>query len=73
MKTLMSVQEVAEQLGVSLWTVYRWARARRLASVQLGKRRLFTEEDVEDLVRRNRRAGKAGRPGQPSREREASA
>jgi excisionase family DNA binding protein len=61
MKKLMSVQEVAEHLGVSLWTVYRLARAHRLASVQLGKRRLFTEEDVEELVKSSRASG--GTPG----------
>ena len=54
MKKLMSVHEAAEQLGVSLWTVYRLARARRLGSVQLGKRRLFAEEDIEELVKSSR-------------------
>jgi excisionase family DNA binding protein len=54
MDTLMSVQEVAERLGVSLWTVYRLARSKRLGSVQLGRRRLFTQGDVEELVRASR-------------------
>jgi excisionase family DNA binding protein len=57
MKSLMSVHEAAERLGVSLWTVYRLARARRLGSVQLGKRRLFAEEDIEELVRSSRESG----------------
>jgi excisionase family DNA binding protein len=52
---LLTAQQAAERLGVSFWTVYRLARSGRLASVQLGRRRLFAERDLDDLVQRTRR------------------
>ena len=54
MDKLFSVQQAAERLGVSFWTVYRLARAGQLASIRLGRRRLFAERDLEELVRRKR-------------------
>jgi excisionase family DNA binding protein len=54
MKKLLSVSEAAERLGLSIWAVYRLARAGRLASVRLGRRRLFSELDLEALVRATR-------------------
>ena len=54
MDKLLSVQQVGERLGVSLWTVYRLARKGQLASVRIGRRRLFAEADLEELVRRTR-------------------
>jgi len=47
---LLSVQSASAFLGVSQWTLYRWARSGRIASIQLGRRRLFTEEDLRALV-----------------------
>lgn len=55
MSKLLSVQEAAERLGVSLWTVYRLARDGRLASIRLGRRRLFAAEDLEELIQATRR------------------
>ena len=57
MDALLSVQEAAERLGVSFWTVYRMARNGQLASVRIGRRRLFAAEDLEELVRTTRRVG----------------
>lgn len=54
---LLSVQEVADRLGVSFWTVYRMARSGQLASVRIGRRRLFAMEDLEELIRVTRREG----------------
>lgn len=54
MNNLLSVPEVAERLGLSLWTVYRMARSGRLASIRLGRRRLFAEADLEQLIRETR-------------------
>ncbi len=56
MDRLFSVQEAAERLGVSFWTVYRMARSGQLASVRIGRRRLFAVADLEELVRTTRRA-----------------
>ncbi len=54
MENLLSVQQAAERLGVSFWTVYRMARSGRLASIRLGRRRLFSERDLEELIRATR-------------------
>ena len=54
MENLLSVEQVAQRLGVSFWTVYRLARSGRLSSVRLGRRRLFTERDLEQLIREGR-------------------
>ena len=56
MSPFLSAQEAASYLRVSIWTIYRWARAGRLLSIQLGRRRLFAEEDLQALVRRARAA-----------------
>lgn len=50
MNQLLSAQETAQRLGVSLWTIYRWARSGRVASIQLGRRRLFSQEDLQALI-----------------------
>jgi excisionase family DNA binding protein len=54
MGTLLTVEQAAQRLGVSFWTVYRLARSGRLASIRLGRRRLFDERDLESLIRRTR-------------------
>ena len=51
MDNLLSVEQAAQRLGVSFWTVYRMARTGRLASVRIGRRRLFAEADLEELIR----------------------
>lgn len=61
MDNLLSAKEAAERLGVSLWTIYRWARGGQVASVRLGSRRLFAEEDLEELVRQARRPSQTRR------------
>jgi len=50
MGTLLSSEQAADRLGVSLWTVARLARSGRLPSVQIGRRRLFAEKDLEEFV-----------------------
>jgi excisionase family DNA binding protein len=61
MSNLISAQEAARRLGISLWSIYRWSRAGRIVSVQLGRRRLFAEEDLQDVVRRARQGAPSGR------------
>lgn len=53
-RNLLSVEQAAERLGLSLWTVYRLARGGSLGSVQIGRRRLFAEEDLEAFVKATR-------------------
>ncbi|HAM1956971.1 TPA: helix-turn-helix domain-containing protein [Listeria monocytogenes] len=52
MKETMLAQEVAEYLGVSCLTIYKWANYAKLPSKQInGKVRLFTHSHVEEWVR----------------------
>jgi excisionase family DNA binding protein len=51
---LVGVREAARRLGLSYWTLYAWARVGRVPSVQLGKRRLFAPEDLEDFIAHRR-------------------
>ncbi len=68
MDNLLSAQEAARRLGVSFWTVYRLARSGRLASVHLGRRRLFAEEDLQALVSATRRERRGlSRPEAPGK------
>ncbi len=53
-RRLVGAKEAAERLGLSVWTIYAWARAGRIPSIQLGARRLFVPEDVEQLILENR-------------------
>ena len=54
------MQEVADYLGVSFWTVYRMARSGRLPSIRIGRRRLFAEQDLEQLVEETRQEAVGG-------------
>jgi excisionase family DNA binding protein len=72
MEKLLSVDQAAQRLGVSFWTVYRLARSGRLASVQLGRRRLFAEHDLEDLVQRARRDVRSPAPESERRKKKES-
>lgn len=54
MTNLISVPEAAHRLGLSVWTIYRWAQEGRLPSILLGRRRLFTESDLRAFVDRSR-------------------
>jgi excisionase family DNA binding protein len=51
---LLGAKAAAERLGLSVWTVYAWARAGRIPSVRLGARRLFAPEDLEQLIASSR-------------------
>jgi excisionase family DNA binding protein len=47
---MVTVQEVATQLGVSHWTIRCWCRQGRIPFVKLGRRVLFKVEDLEALL-----------------------
>lgn len=50
---LLTVPEVAERLRCSRWAIYDMAKDGRLAAVRLSSRRLlFTEQSIEEAVRR---------------------
>ena len=51
MTTLLTVQEVAERLGVSKDWVWAQARAGLIPHVQLGRYRRFREEALDEWLR----------------------
>jgi len=53
MINLMSLEEVAEQLRLSIHTLRAWKIQRRFPIVKLGRRILVKREDVEALVDEN--------------------
>ncbi len=54
---LMTVEEVAEQLGVNADTVRRWIRNKELAAIDLGGRAGYriTESDLERFINDRRK------------------
>ena len=56
---LMTVEEVAEQLGVNLDTVRRWIRNKELEAIDLGGRAGYriTESDLEKFINERRIRG----------------
>lgn len=52
MAEFRNVEEVARRLRCSKWTVYRMVREGRLAAVRVGRRLLFRQEAVEELLAR---------------------
>lgn len=47
---LLGLDEAAEKLGVSMWTLRRWVWARKIPSVRLGRRVLLRHADLEALI-----------------------
>lgn len=60
---LISLHAGATELGISAETLRKWATSGRIASVKLGRRLLFDEDELKAWVARHTR---------PERDREAS-
>jgi excisionase family DNA binding protein len=56
---MRSVEEAARVLGISRHTVRAWVRGRRLAHHRLGRRIVFSPEDLERFIRASRVPAKA--------------
>jgi excisionase family DNA binding protein len=56
---LLSLKQAAEQLGLSFWTLGRWARQGRFQTVRLGSRRLVPQGELARLVEANTIAANA--------------
>jgi len=48
---LLTVDETAEWLRVSRWSVYNLIRANQLQTVKIGRRRLVTRQALDECVR----------------------
>jgi len=56
MTPLLSVEDTARLLGLSPWTVRAYVREGKLKPVRLGRRLLFEQTDIEDLVAHSKQA-----------------
>ena len=48
---LLTVQEAADQLRISRWSVYNLIRANELRTVRIGRRRLVTPAALADYIK----------------------
>jgi excisionase family DNA binding protein len=48
---MLTIKEVCEMLRISKFTAYRWIKSGRLKASQIGKKYLFKEEDIKDLLK----------------------
>ena len=53
-RVMLSVVESSKRLGVSPHTVRAWVRERRIACYRVGRRVLFAEDDIENLLNASR-------------------
>jgi excisionase family DNA binding protein len=51
MLNLLSLEEAAEELKISLHTMRAWAFQRRFATLKLGRRRMVEREELERFAR----------------------
>ncbi len=54
---LLKPEEVAARFGVSLWTVLRWLREKRVPAVKVNGRWRVPEDELEKAVAAWREAG----------------
>ena len=66
MQPLRSVEQAAELLGISRWTVRSYIKTGKLKPVRLGRRVLLAEDELERLVAQGQE--QAGRDLQENRE-----
>lgn len=57
---LYTIQEAANLLRVSTWTLQRFIREEQLGSIKIGARRLIPHEDIESFIA-ERRTGRVRR------------
>jgi excisionase family DNA binding protein len=66
---LMTIQEAAQFLAVSVSTLYGWVWQRRISFVKVGRALRFKRHDLENFIQTNRvEARPEMKTGQPSRE-----
>lgn len=58
MEKLLSVNQLADILGLRKITIYEWVRNNKIPFIKLGKRVLFYPNDIEEFIKTNRVEGK---------------
>jgi excisionase family DNA binding protein len=71
-RLLLNVKEVGRALGISVWTIRRYVREGKLATVRLGRRVLIEPSECHRLIEEGRVAPLAGdsaatKPSKPAR------
>lgn len=51
---LLSLDQTAERLGLSIWTVRKWIQDGKIASNKLGGRRLVPLSEIQRLIEETR-------------------
>jgi excisionase family DNA binding protein len=51
---LLDAKEASRRLGLSFWTLYAWTRKGHIPYIQLGKRKLFDPQDIENFIKQHR-------------------
>jgi excisionase family DNA binding protein len=57
---LKGIKRVAEDLGVSIWTLRQWAYTGKISSHKLGNRLMISPEEIDRIVRESERPRLAG-------------
>jgi len=52
-RKLHSVQEVSEMLNISTWHLYRLVEEKRIRHIRLGKKILFSEKQIDQIIEKN--------------------
>jgi excisionase family DNA binding protein len=55
---LLSVEQAAEFLGVSAYTVRQWARERRIPAIRLGRYWRFRQSSLDAWIQAHERTGR---------------
>lgn len=50
---LISLKEASQYLAISIHTLRKWLRQRRLSFIKLGRRVLFTKGELENFINHN--------------------
>lgn len=53
-KKLLSLSDVAEQLGLSEHTVYKYTQRRKISFIKVGSLLRFTQEDIDNYINAHR-------------------
>lgn len=70
MESLLSIENAAEILSVSPWTLRLWAKQGKLSTIKLGARRLVRRSDLDRIMAAGlgvQRGGKRKAPAKGSR------
>ena len=60
---LLSIAQAAEALGVSIWTVYRWAQKKVIDSVEVAGLLCIPKKEVDKKKSESSRTGSSQRTG----------